>query len=216
MSPRLFKRHQATHIPDPPSEQEVLITRGLESLRDATAREIMTPRVDVVALSAPVSFADVAQAVRRSGHSHFPVYEGDLDRLLGVLFVKDLFHLVGTTSSSDNADGDEYIPGDIDVTSRLREIYVVPETRSAIEVLADMRRGRRGIAVVVDEYGGFSGILTIKDLVSELVGDLRDEFDRSASPAVLRIDARTATSSTGLALSTRCVTNSARVRPPRW
>ena len=68
------------------------IRKGLESMRNATAREVMTPRVDVVALEVPVTLDDVALAVRRSGHSHFPVYQDDLDHLLGVLFVKDLFH----------------------------------------------------------------------------------------------------------------------------
>ena len=74
------------------SEQEVQIRKGLESMREATAREVMTPRVDVVALAVPVTLDDVASAVLRSGHSHFPVYQDDLDHLLGVLFVKDLFH----------------------------------------------------------------------------------------------------------------------------
>ena len=74
------------------SEQELQIRKGIESLRNATAREVMTPRVDVVALAVPVTLGDVTRAVRRSGHSHFPVYQDDLDHLLGVLFVKDLFH----------------------------------------------------------------------------------------------------------------------------
>ncbi|MCU1493924.1 MAG: HlyC/CorC family transporter [Acidimicrobiaceae bacterium] len=187
-----FRRSPAAAPAPPPSQQELRITNGLASLREATARDIMTPRVDVEALPAPVLFADVAHAVRRSGHSHFPVFEDDLDRLLGVLFVKDLFHLEGTGSRGTrlgDAPGDGGLPGGLDVTSRVREPYVVPESRSALEVLSDMRVRRRGFAVVVDEHGGFAGVLTIKDLVSELVGDLRDEFDRSDSPAVVRIDA---------------------------
>lgn len=189
-----FRRSSAEPPPPPPSEQEVQITNGLASLREATARDIMTPRVDVDALPAPVHFADVAQAVRRSGHSHFPVFEDDLDRLLGVLFVKDLFHLESSAKGTSRTPGtdareDSGLPGGLDVTSRVREPYVVPETRSALEVLADMRVRHRGFAIVVDEHGGFAGVLTIKDLVSELVGDLRDEFDRSVSPAVVRIDA---------------------------
>lgn len=153
----------------------------------------MTPRVDVVALAAPVHFEDVAAAVRRSGRSHFPVYEGDLDHLLGVLFVKDLFHLDepgDTRPGSIRGAPRRGIPAGLDVTGRLREPYVVPESRSALEVLADMRKRRRGFAVVVDEYGGLAGVVTVNDLVSELVGDLRDEFDRGRSPAVVRIDAR--------------------------
>ncbi|MFZ0059225.1 MAG: hemolysin family protein [Acidimicrobiales bacterium] len=172
-----------------PSEQELQITSGLRALREATAREVMTPRVDVVGLATPVSLADVARAVRRSGHSHFPVYTDDFDHLVGVLFVKDLFHLDLPFSSGERAGVPAVFSG-ADVTARLREPYVVPESRSALEILADMRRRRRGFAVVVDEYGGFAGVITINDLVSELVGDLRDEFDRTTSPSILRIDAR--------------------------
>ena len=186
---RLLRRDRTAQVERKPSEQELLITRGLASLREDSVRDVMTPRVDVVALAAPVHFADVVRVVRRSGHSHFPVYEDDLDHLLGVLFVKDLFQLggsmdgTGTTSFEPDA-----IPAGLDVTSRLREPYVIPESRSALEVLADMRLRRRGVAVVVDEYGGVAGLVTIKDLVSELVGDLRDEFDRTRNPVIQSID----------------------------
>jgi len=179
---RLFGGHRHPHeAASAPSEQERLITARLASLRDAAALEVMTPRVDVVALEAPVHLADVAAAVRRSGRSHYPVYEGDLDHLLGVIFVKDLFPLLGE-------DRGEVSP-DLDVTSRRREPYLLPESRPALEILSDMRRGRRGFALVVDEHGGLSGVITINDLVSALVGELHDEFDRNPAPTVRRIDA---------------------------
>ncbi len=184
-------RRQAAKPPSAQvSEQELQIRKGLESMRNATAREVMTPRVDVVALAVPVTLDDVARAVRRSGHSHFPVYEDDLDHLLGVLFVKDLFHpgplgIEGLRSVGRSSDVGAPV---FDVAKRVREPYVVPESRPALEILAEMRRARRAFAVVVDEYGGVAGVLTINDLVSELVGDLRDEFDRSSSPAIERVD----------------------------
>jgi len=187
-------RRQAAKLGKPPSaqvsEQELQIRSGLESMRNATAREVMTPRVDVVALAVPVTLDDVARAVRRSGHSHFPVYEDDLDHLLGVLFVKDLFHpgplgIEGLRSAGPSNHAGAPV---FDVAKRVREPYVVPESRPALEILAEMRRARRAFAVVVDEYGGVAGVLTINDLVSELVGDLRDEFDRSSLPAIERVD----------------------------
>ncbi|MGO9557888.1 MAG: hemolysin family protein [Acidimicrobiales bacterium] len=162
------------------SEQELLIERRLASLRDTTAREVMTPRVDVVALEEPVSYEDVARAVRRSAHSHFPVYEGDLDQLVGVLYVKDLFHLGPLGSGT--------VPSTAEVSKRLREPYLVPESRLVLELLAEMRRLRRSFAVVVDEHGGVAGVLTINALVSELVGDLQDEYDESAPPEIERVD----------------------------
>lgn len=180
MRVRLFGRKaDATGPPPSPSEQERRITLGLESLREATAREVMTPRVDVVALPAPVRFSDVAAAVRDSGHSHFPVFEDDLDHLVGVLFLKDLFR----RAAPEVFDGP--LRGDTEVTSWVRQPELVPETRSALEVLTDLRLRRRGFAVVVDEHGGFAGVLTIKDLVSELVGEIPDEFDTRVGPAIL-------------------------------
>jgi CBS domain containing-hemolysin-like protein len=187
-------RHQPRRLGRQPSaqvsEQEIQIRKGLESMREATAREVMTPRVDVVALEVPVTLDDVALAVRRSGHSHFPVYQDDLDHLLGVLFVKDLFHpgplgIEGIRAVGRSDEGGSPV---LDMTKRVREPYVVPESRLALEILAEMRRARRAFAVVVDEYGGVAGVLTVNDLVSELVGDLRDEFDRASSPAIERVD----------------------------
>jgi len=183
--PRLKRTPEAAH--GAPSEQELQITSGLKALRESTAREVMTPRVDVVGLATPVNLADVARAVRRSGHSHYPVYTDDVDHLLGVLFVKDLFNL-DVPFASGEIEGAKAAFSSADVAARLREPYVVPESRSALEILADMRRGRRGFAVVVDEYGGFAGVITVNDLVSELVGDLRDEFDRASLPAIERVD----------------------------
>lgn len=179
----MFKRrHQAADAKAAAarSEQELLIERRLASLRDTTAREVMTPRVDVVALEEPVSYEDVARAVRRSAHSHFPVYEGDLDQLVGVLYVKDIFHL--------GPLGSETVPSTAEVSKRLREPYLVPESRLVLELLAEMRRLRRSFAVVVDEHGGVAGVLTINALVSELVGDLQDEYDESAAPEIERVD----------------------------
>lgn len=170
------------------SEQELQIRKGLASMRDTTAREVMTPRVDVVALAAPVTIDEVTRAVRRSGHSHFPVYEGDLDRLLGVLFVKDLFHSGPDGTEAVRAIETGAAPRALDLSKRVREPYIVPESRLALELLAEMRRARRAFAVVVDEYGGVAGVLTVNDLVSELVGDLRDEFDRSSLPTIERVD----------------------------
>jgi CBS domain containing-hemolysin-like protein len=172
------------------SEQELQIRKGLESMRDATAREVMTPRVDVVALAVPVTLDDVTRAVRRSGHSHFPVYQDDLDHLLGVLFVKDLFHPgpLGIEAIRAVGSSDERGSPVLDVARRVREPYVAPESRPALEMLAEMRKARKAFAVVVDEYGGVAGVLTLNDLVSELVGDLRDEFDKTSLPAIERVD----------------------------
>ena len=158
--------------------EEERIRSALAKLGEVTAKEVMTPRVDVVALELPITLDDVARAVRESGHSHFPVYEGDLDRLAGMLFVKDLFRM-GDWPNGITPDS---------VARRLRPPFLVPESRSVLELLAQMRQRRHAFAVVVDEYGGVEGVVTIKDLVSELVGDLRDEFDKPDEAMVTPID----------------------------
>ncbi|HUY22636.1 MAG TPA: hemolysin family protein [Acidimicrobiales bacterium] len=173
----------------PGESQEQLILAALHDLRDTTVREVMTPRVDVVGLPIPLQAADVARAVRQTGHSSFPVYDDDLDHLVGILFVNDLFRS-GWELDVRNGNGGGGLdkPTPLDISRRLRQPYLVPESRFVLDVLADMRRDRRAFAVVVDEYGGVSGVLTVKDLLAALVGDLRDEFDPGGEPEIVRVD----------------------------
>jgi CBS domain containing-hemolysin-like protein len=168
-------------------DQEQIILSALDELRDTSVREVMTPRVDVVGLAIPVKAEDVARAVRHSGHSAFPVYHDDLDNLVGVLFVSDLFRSGWEIGMEGPAPAD-HKPSPVDISRRLRQPLLVPESRLVLDVLADMRRGKRAFAVVVDEYGGVAGVLTVKDLLSALVGDLRDEMDVSEEPGIVRVD----------------------------
>ncbi len=176
--------------------QEQIILEALEDLRDTTVREVMTPRVDVVALSIPLSAEDVTRAVRESGHSCFPVYDENLDNLIGVLFMNDLFRAgwkvgVGRSISSEAAEarGTRPEPDPVDISRRLRQPFLVPESGLVLEVLAQMRQQRRAFAVVVDEHGGVEGVLTVKDVLGALVGDLPDEFDPDDEPDVVPVDA---------------------------
>ena len=171
----------------------------------------MTPRVDVVALSIPLTVDAITQAVRESGHSCFPVYGDNLDDLIGVLFVNDLFRAGWKVSGADGRRGQRRgrgrratgapasepasdgvsvrpAPGPIDISRRLRQPFLVPESRLVLDVLAEMRQQRRAFAVVVDEHGGVEGVLTVKDLLGALVGDLPDEFDPDDEPDVVRVD----------------------------
>ncbi len=176
--------------------QERLIHDALEDLRDTTVREVMTPRVDVCALTIPVTADSVSRAVRESGHSCFPVVADDLDDLVGVLFVNDLFRAgfkVGSRSGPAAAEGTDAAegtrgPDPVDISRRLRQPLLIPESRHVLDALADMRRQRRAFAVVVDEFGGVEGVLTVKDLLGALVGDLPDEFDQDEEPEVVRVD----------------------------
>jgi magnesium and cobalt transporter len=166
------------------SEQERIIIEALADLRDMDIREVMTPRVDVTALTIPVHADDIARAVRTTGHSCFPVVHGDLDDLIGILFVNDIFR-VGQDGPTLRDATD---PSPLEISRKVRQPYLLAETLGVLEALADMRKHRRAVAVVVDEYGGVAGILTVKDLLEPLVGDLRDEFDVEEEPTIVRVD----------------------------
>jgi magnesium and cobalt transporter len=178
------------------SEQERIILDALADLRDMDVREVMTPRVDVTYLTIPVHADDIAQAVRTSGHSCFPVVHDDLDDLIGILFVNDIFR---TGGSGDRRNGgrsdlagqrerDATDPSPLEISRKVRPPHLVPESLGVLEALADLRKAHRAVAVVVDEYGGVAGLLTVKDLLEPLVGDLHDEFDEEEEPVIVRVD----------------------------
>ena len=151
-------------------EHEIL--DALFTLADRPVKEVMTPRVDITTLQQPVRIEDVRTAVAKTGHSRYPVSAGELDDLRGVLYVKDLLQL-DTAPSAD------------EIESLLRVPMFVPESASILRVLQDLRGRRSAFAVVHDEHGGVEGIVTIKDLVAELVGALQDEYDPGA-PEIIR------------------------------
>ena len=176
------------------TEQERIITEALADLRDMDVREVMTPRVDVTYLTIPVHAEDIARAVRTSGHSCFPVVHDDLDDLIGLLYVNDIFRTGGRPAigREDNGDGgrdrDATDPSPLEISRKVRQPHFVPESLGVLEALADLRKHRRAVAVVVDEYGGVAGLLTVKDLLEPLVGDLHDEFDEAEEAHIVRVD----------------------------
>lgn len=131
---------------------------------ETLCREIMIPRIDVIALDIHSTIAEAVEVVIRTGHSRLPVYEDSIDNILGLLYAKDLF------KSEDRAR--------LIDRSRLRPAYFVPETKKADELLAEMQTRRVHMAVVVDEYGGMAGVVTLEDIVEEIVGEIRDEYDQ--------------------------------------
>ncbi len=193
------------------AEQERLIIEALGDLGDMDVREVMTPRLDVVALNIPVSAQDVARAVRESGHSCFPVVNDGLDDVVGVLYVNDLFRsrratradlfgagatdaaAVGAAAGGAAAGGAAATDAaaglsTVEISRRIRQPYIVPESRPILAALVEMRRHHRSFAVVVDEHGGVSGVLTVKDLLEPIVGDLHDELDQEEPPSIVRVD----------------------------
>ena len=151
------------------AEREII--EKLFELADRPVREVMTPRLEVISLEAPVDFQQIRRVVARTGHSRYPVVEagGDLDALVGILYVKDWLRYQDPTTDEIVAPGQP-----------IRNPLVVPESYPILSTVMVMRRNRISLAVVIDEHGGVEGVVTAKDLVSELVGGIQDEHDPAA------------------------------------
>lgn len=134
---------------------------------DTLAREIMVPRIDILALEIHTSLQNAIEVLTRSGHSRVPVYEDTVDNIIGFLYAKDLLrYRTDEGTLLENRD-------------LLRPAYFVPETKKADELLAEMQARRFHMAIVVDEYGGVAGLVTLEDIVEEIIGEVRDEYDQS-------------------------------------
>ena len=139
---------------------------------ETLTREIMVPRIDILALDVKTSLADAIQSFLESGHSRLPVYEGTIDNVIGLLYAKDLL------KTSLNRDARASL------REFLRPANFVPETKKVDELLAEMQSQRIHMGLVVDEYGGVAGLVTLEDIVEEIVGEIRDEYD-TASEEIL-------------------------------
>ena len=139
--------------------------RGIIEMSDQTVRELMTPRTDLIGISSDASIGDVMKVIGESGYSRIPLYEESVDSILGVIYAKDLLAYLRSG----------------DMTPRLADIcrpaYFVPETKRADELLADFRRDQVHLAIAIDEYGGTSGVVSVEDLLEEIVGEITDEYD---------------------------------------
>jgi putative hemolysin len=151
------------------AEREII--HSLFSLADLSVRDVMTTRVEIHSLRSPVSFDEVKAMVAATGHSRFPVVKGDLDDVVGVLYVKDLI-------------GMEHEPSTSDIHRVMREAAFVPESKSVLDLLLEMREHRFTFSLVSDEHGGVEGLVTTKDLIKELVGEIQDEYDPD-EPSIL-------------------------------
>jgi len=150
------------------------IVEGALDLEETIVREIMVPRVDVVAIRADATISEAVKVATESGHSRIPAYEGTIDNIIGIIHVKDLLR---------NAWEGRW---DEQVKAILRPPYFVPETKNAAELLREMQSQKIHMAIAVDEYGGTAGIVTLEDLLEEIFGEIQDEYDRE-EPSIQEI-----------------------------
>ena len=147
------------------NEEENEMIRAIFALRDTVVREIMVPRTDMAALPADAPISEVLQAIIACGHSRIPVFEGTIDNVVGILYAKDLLKCWGQDESA------------LVVRKLLRAPFFTPETKNLEELLQEFKKRRVHLAIVIDEYGGTSGLVTIEDLLEQIVGDIQDEYD---------------------------------------
>ncbi|MDT0620198.1 gliding motility-associated protein GldE [Croceitalea vernalis] len=145
------------------TKEEQKILEGIVSFGNTDTKQVMRPRIDIFALNEEMKFPEVIQEIKKNGYSRIPVFSENMDNVLGVLYVKDLLSYIDRKS--------------FNWISLIREPYFVPENKKLDDLLLEFQEQKKHLAIVVDEYGGTSGIVTLEDIIEEIVGDISDEFD---------------------------------------
>lgn len=158
-----------------PVERQML--RNLLHFSEHDADDVAVPRGEIIALSAAANWDEVVAAFAEHGHSRLPIYRDTLDTVIGMMHIKDIFPFLATGEAPP-----------ADWSTLMRQPLYVPQTRNAVDVLADMRQQRTHLAVVLDEYSGTDGIITIEDLVEEIVGDIEDEHDETPEEWIVSLE----------------------------
>ena len=158
------------------SPVELTMLRNLLHFSEHDADDVAVPRGEIIAVDADASWAQLVAQFAEHGHSRLPVYRDTLDRVIGMMHIKDVFPFLATGK-----------PPPEDWTTLMRQPLYVPQARGALDVLADMRSSRTHLAIVVDEFSGTDGVITIEDLVEEIVGNIEDEHDEAPVELVVPI-----------------------------
>jgi CBS domain containing-hemolysin-like protein len=158
-----------------PIERQML--RNLLHFGESNVADIAVPRADIVAVPSSIGFAELVHAFAEAGHSRLPVYEDSLDSVVGMVHVKDVFAVQVAAETPPS-----------DISTLLRKPLYVPESMGVLDLLARMRAERVHLAIVVDEFGGTEGLVTIEDVVEEIVGEIEDEHDEEAPGMLIAIE----------------------------
>jgi len=145
------------------TKEEQKILKGIVSFGNTDTKQVMRPRMDVFAISDEDTYAEIIPVIIENGYSRIPVYKENIDNVTGILYIKDLLPYLDRS--------------DFEWTSLLREPYFVPENKKLDDLLNEFKEKKNHLAIVVDEYGGTSGLITLEDIIEEIVGDISDEFD---------------------------------------
>ncbi len=170
------------HNPQAVDDEQKEMLEAVFELPTTTAGEIMTPRTEIAGLEVTAGLDDVRHAILDKGYSRLPVYRDSLDHIAGVLYAKDLLRFLGSDRQADP----------FDLKKVLREPLMVPESKPISDLLAEFKSRKIHLAIVLDEYGGTAGLVTIEDIIEELVGEIQDEYEPTEqTPSIKAVDDRT-------------------------
>ncbi|KAA0249562.1 MAG: HlyC/CorC family transporter, partial [Chlorobiota bacterium] len=152
---------------------------GLVSYTNVSVKQVMSPRVDIVAVPVDANLDEVAALILDAGHSRIPVYKDDLDQIKGILYAKDLLPMIKNKFLRNRS---KFAPAKL-----AKPAMFVPETKLISELMQEFQEKKLHMAIVIDEYGGTSGLITLEDILEEILGDIRDEYDKE-EPSIKSLD----------------------------
>jgi CBS domain containing-hemolysin-like protein len=155
-------------------QEEKAMIKSVMELDESSVGEIMTPRIEVVGIPKGATLGELKELIRKEGHSRIPVYDENIDQVLGMVYAKDLLHVDSN--------------GPFDLMQHIRKVPFVPEAKLLNDLLTEFRTGRTHAAIVLDEYGGTAGLVTIEDILEELVGEITDEYEQPEPEPIRRIN----------------------------
>lgn len=150
------------------------LIHSIVSFRSVSVYEIMTPRVDMISVSVETKFEKLIEIITNSGHSRIPLYKDDLDQIVGILYAKDILPFVYNKN----------LRKELSLEKIARKVMFVPKTKMINALMHEFQEKKTHIAIVVDEYGGTSGLITLEDIIEEIIGEIRDEYDKEENPVV--------------------------------
>lgn len=155
-------------------EEEHGLIKSIVEFQSVSVREVMTPRVDIIAISIDTDFDEVLRTITSSGHSRIPLYKDNLDDILGVLYAKDLLPYLKDPDRRNS----------LSLTKIARKAMFIPEAKMISDLMHEFQEKKMHIAIVVDEYGGTSGLIALEDIIEEIIGEIRDEYDKEENSFV--------------------------------
>lgn len=175
-SSRIEPLHAPSMIPNPIGEDEEKLIRNIRDFEEGIVREVMVPRIDMIAVEEATSLRDFRLLALEKGHSRIPVYRKTVDHIIGIAYIKDLLRYWDA--------GEE----NMTVAALMRPPYFIPETKNIPELLHEFQAHKVHIAIVIDEYGGTAGIVTIEDLLEVIFGEIADEHEQEKAELIRQID----------------------------